>query len=145
MSSVRRTSGNETEYQRLLDEIATGARLHYQTNAGDPDPDRALLEGDQLYASGLSRLAELGDLEATAELADVISLVAQAHAGADATLAEAVWEAGVAAVECGGSEAHETAKSLARAGSPEAAAKLLAGVRERRSEQGAGNGAAPSI
>ena len=44
------------------------------------DPDLALLLGDQLYALGLSRLAELGDLEAVAELADVISLLAQARA-----------------------------------------------------------------
>ena len=38
------------------------------------DPDLALLLGDQLYALGLSRLAALGDLEAVAELADLISL-----------------------------------------------------------------------
>ena len=83
--------------------ILEGSRLHY----GEPrvvqpdDPDLALLLGDQLYALGLSRLAALGDLDAVAELADVISLVAQAHAAGDADLAEAVWEAGAVAVGWG--------------------------------------------
>ena len=54
-----------------------------------PDADLALLLGDQLYALGLSRLAALGDLEAVAELADVISLAAQAHTASDAELAGA--------------------------------------------------------
>ena len=66
--------------------ILEGSLLHY----GAPrvvraeDPDLALLLGDQLYALGLSRLAALGDLEAVAELADLISLLAQARAAADA-------------------------------------------------------------
>ena len=40
------------------------------------DADLRLLAGDALYALGLSRLAEAGDLEAVAELADLISLSA---------------------------------------------------------------------
>jgi hypothetical protein len=135
VSSVRRTIGNEAAYRQLLEEIAAGARLHYEPDPADPDPDLALLEGDRLYASGLSRLAELGDLQATAELADVISLVAQARAAGDGELAQAVWEAGLEAVAWGGGTAHEAAKTAARAGSPDAAAKLLAGVRERRPER----------
>ena len=51
--------------------------------------------------SGLARLAELGDLEAVAELADLISLVAQAQAACDAELADAVWQAGAAAIGWG--------------------------------------------
>ncbi|HEX4282225.1 MAG TPA: hypothetical protein VHZ27_15770, partial [Solirubrobacteraceae bacterium] len=98
-----RTAGRESEYERLLADIAQGARLHYSEHSEDPDLD--LLLGDQRYASGLSRLAVLGDLEATTELADVISLVAQAHAAGDATLAEAVWEAGKVAIGWGPSEA----------------------------------------
>ena len=62
------------------------------------DPDLALLAGDRLYALGLERLAAIGDLEAVAELADVIALCAQAHAEGDPARAEAVWEAGAAAV-----------------------------------------------
>ena len=44
------------------------------------DADLRLLAGDALYALGLARLAELGDLPAVAELADLIALCARAHA-----------------------------------------------------------------
>ena len=44
------------------------------------DDDLRLLAGDALYALGLARLAEAGDLEAVAELSDLISLTAQAQA-----------------------------------------------------------------
>ena len=75
------------------------------------DPDLALLAGDRLYALGLARLSALGDLEAVALLAEVISLSAQAHAAADPEWAEAVWEAGARAVGHGGSpEALRTVK-----------------------------------
>jgi len=121
-----RARGHEAEYELLIEMILEGARLHY----GRPrvvrpdDPDLALLLGDQLYALGLSRLAVLGDLAATAELADVISLVAQAHAGADPELADAIWEAGAAAVGWGTSAELELAKALARAEDPGARAAL---------------------
>ena len=70
------------------------------------DPDLALLLGDQLYALGLARLAELGDLEAVAELADLISLVAQAHLREAGGLAAAVWEAGAIAIGWGSAHRH---------------------------------------
>src|SRR5689334_18955753 len=63
-----RAAGREQDYELLLEMIYEGSRLHY----GEPrvigpiDPDLALLLGDQLYALGLSRLAELGDLDAVA-------------------------------------------------------------------------------
>ena len=44
------------------------------------DDDLRLLAGDALYALGLARLAQTGDLAAVAELSDLISLSAQAHA-----------------------------------------------------------------
>ena len=74
---------------RMLD--ATGRLLR------DDDRDLVLLAGDHLYALGLARLAALGDLPAVSELADVISLGAQAQAEGRADLAEAAWEAGAAA------------------------------------------------
>ena len=79
-----RAAGNEGEYELLLEMIREGSLLHYGRSGvlDDQDPDLALLLGDQLYAMGLSRLAELGDLEAVAELADLISLLAQARADA---------------------------------------------------------------
>jgi hypothetical protein len=114
--------------------ILEGSRLHYGNPAlVDPDdPDLALLLGDQLYALGLARLAALGDLPAVRELADVISIVAQAQSDGDAALAEAVWEAGAVAIGWGGGPAHERAKALARAGHPGAAAELMDVATARR-------------
>ena len=102
------------------------------------DPDLALLLGDQLYALGLARLAALGDLEAVAELADVISLVAQAHAASDRELAEAVWEAGAVAVGWGSSDAHAEAKARARAHDPARREALRAGACAVRGERPVG-------
>jgi hypothetical protein len=123
-----RAATNPGGYELLLEMILEGARLHYGPArvVRTDDPDLALLVGDQLYALGLERLASLGDLEAVAELADVISLVAQAHAAGDRELAEAVWGAGVTAVGWGGSEAFEEAKQLARAGDRRAIPALKA-------------------
>lgn len=89
-------------YDQLLDEIAAGVRLHYSLDPSHPDPDLALLEGDHHYAEGLARLAELGDLDAVAALADAISLIAEAQAAGEPARAAAVWEAGLRAVRRGG-------------------------------------------
>jgi hypothetical protein len=117
-----RAAGHEAEYELLLEMINEGSRLHYGSPRvlADDDADLALLLGDQLYARGLSRLAELGDLESVAELADLISLVAQAHASGQEELAVSIWEAGATAVGWGPSAEHETAKALARAGDGDA-------------------------
>jgi hypothetical protein len=125
-ASGPRASADPAEYELLLEMILEGSRLHY----GSPhlvrtdDRDLALLVGDQLYALGLARLARLGDLEAIAELADVISLVAQAHAAADPQLAEAVWAAGAVAIGWGASNEYKAAKARIRAGDPQAIAAL---------------------
>jgi hypothetical protein len=127
-ASGPRAAGREQEYELLLEMIYEGSRLHY----GEPrvvqprDPDLALLLGDQLYALGLSRLAELGDLDAVAELADLISLVAQAQAAGDEDLSDAVWEAGAAAIGWGSTPELEAAKAAARAHDPGATAQLRA-------------------
>jgi hypothetical protein len=136
-ASGPRVRGLEREYELLLEMILEGARLHYgRPHVVRPeDPDLALLLGDQLYALGLSRLAAMGDLEATAELADVISLGAQAHARSDPELADAVWEAGAMAIGWGETEALQHAKALARSDDPDAHAALrsAAGDHARRS------------
>ena len=126
-----RAAGARHEYELLLEMILEGSRLHYGTPrvVRTEDRDLALLLGDQLYALGLSRLAVLGDLDATAELADVISLVAQAHGSQDPALADAVWEAGAVAVGWGATEELRDAKALARAGDPSAAGALRAAAR----------------
>ena len=121
-----RASGHESEYELLLEMILEGYRLHYDEPlvVHPSDPDLSLLLGDQLYALGLARLAALGDLDAVGELADVISLAAQAHAGADRELAQAVWEAGAVSVGWGASEEHRRAKERARAHDPGACPAL---------------------
>jgi hypothetical protein len=123
-----RAAGREAEYELLLEMILEGAHLHYgpQRVVRTDDPDLALLLGDQLYALGLARLAGLGDLEAVAELADVISLVAQAHAAGDPELADAAFQAGAVSVGWGPTAEHRTAKTLARSGDPGARDALRA-------------------
>jgi hypothetical protein len=69
-------------YAEVIAEIARGARLHYD-NSESADPDLDLLLGDQSYASGLAKLAELGDVEETGRLADLIARVAQLNAAGD--------------------------------------------------------------
>jgi hypothetical protein len=79
----------------VLEAVYEGYLLHY----GEPraftgmDSDMRLLAGDALYALGLARLAEAGDLEAVAVLSDLISATAQAQAEGRAADAEALWEA----------------------------------------------------
>jgi hypothetical protein len=90
----------DPEYALLLEAIREGTLLHYAQGrvVAPADPDLALLGGDRLYAIGLDRLAALGDVEAVGRLADVISLVAQAHAEGDPDRAESAWAAGAAAL-----------------------------------------------
>jgi hypothetical protein len=77
----------------VVEAIREGYLLHYGEGrvVRTDDADLALLAGDRLYALGLERLAALGDLGAVAELADLISLSAQAHAEGDPARADAIW------------------------------------------------------
>jgi hypothetical protein len=128
-----RTRGREREYELLLETILEGYRLHYEEPlvVRPDDPDLKLLLGDQLYALGLSRLAELGDLDAVIELADVISLAAQAHSASDPELARAVWEAGAVSVGWGVTDGHRRAKARARALEPDAERALRTAAQAR--------------
>jgi hypothetical protein len=122
-----RAAGREAEYELLLEMILEGSLLHYgraRVIATD-DGDLELLLGDQLYALGLSLLAELGDVEAVSELADLISLLSEAQLSADPELARAIWDAGAVAVGWGGTAEYEAAKALARGGDAGATAALL--------------------
>jgi hypothetical protein len=79
----------------VLEAVYEGYLMHY----GEPraftgmDDDLRLLAGDAMYALGLARLAECGDLEAVAVLSDLISASAQAQAEGRPADAEALWEA----------------------------------------------------
>ena len=85
----------------VLEAVYEGYLLHY----GRPrlfegmDPDLRLLAGDALYALGLARLAESGDLAAVAELSELISRSAQAHAEGRGEAAEALWDASASALQ----------------------------------------------
>jgi hypothetical protein len=127
-----RSTGREADVAFVIEAIREGELLHYGAPRlfGAIEPDLALLAGDRLYALGLARLAQLGDVEAVSELADVIALCAQARAERRPELADAVWQAGVAAVGWGGSDALQTAKAAARAGDPDAAQALAIAARQ---------------
>jgi hypothetical protein len=123
-----RAAQRREEVELAVTAVHEGYRLHY----GRPralaieDPDLALLAGDRLYALGLDRLADLGDLVAIGELADVIALSAQAHAEGEQQLADATWQAGAAAIGWGPDARIAAAKDRARAGDAGAAAALRA-------------------
>jgi len=87
-------------YPLLVEAIREGYLQHYASGrvVRPEDPDLALLAGDRLYALGLERLAALGDLAAVGRLADLISLSAQVHAEGEPARADAIWDAGAAAL-----------------------------------------------
>jgi hypothetical protein len=132
-----RARGHEAAYGEIVEAVREGHVTHAADGAGGAprivtttDADLALLVGDRLYALGLSRLAELGDLDAVAVLADTIVLGAQAYATGAPELAEAAWSAGAQAVAHGPAEAWLAAKTAARAGDPSAPSALEAAARQ---------------
>jgi len=79
----------------VMEAVYEGYLLHYAESRlfEGMDSDLRLLAGDALYALGLARLAERGDLPAVAELSDLIGRSAQAHAEGRGAEAEALWDA----------------------------------------------------
>jgi hypothetical protein len=65
-----------------LETIYEGYLVHFGRPRlfAPPDADTALLLGDYLYAHGLVRIARSGDVDAVADLAELISLCAQSRA-----------------------------------------------------------------
>ena len=74
LASPRFALGLETIYEGYL--------VHYgRPRLHEPqDGNAALVLGDYFYAQGLARIASLGDVEAVADLAELISLCAQGRA-----------------------------------------------------------------
>ncbi len=127
-----RAAGSEREIATVVEAAYEGHLLHLGRSRilDTGDLDLALLAGDRLYALGLEGLAAVGDVDAVRELADVIALCAQARAEDAAELADAVWEAGAAAIGWGSSPALEAAKAAARRGEPGAPSALRAAARQ---------------
>lgn len=90
----------------VLEAVYEGYLMHY----GEPqafrgmDEDLRLLAGDALYALGLARLAERGDLDAVAELSDLITLTARAHAEGSPERVVSLWLATAKALSKDGGE-----------------------------------------
>lgn len=124
-----RVTGHADAVEAAIAAVRDGVRRHYAADGHD-DLDLELLQGDASYADGLSRLAEVGDLVAIAELAEVISLTAAAHAAGDEVLADAAWEAGAAGIGWGPTPELVGARVRARTGDPAAATALMAAARQ---------------
>ena len=112
-----------------VETIYEGYLLHY----GRPrlfapaDDDTALLLGDYLYAHGLVRVAATGSVEAVHDLAELISLCAQARAQGGPGEAEA-WAATAARLGLGGlDEARRALSEQGDASALDQAARLAAG------------------
>ncbi len=125
-------AGREEELELVVEAVREGYLLHYGASRllDTSDADLALLAGDRLYALGLQLLADAGDLASVAELSDVITLSAAAHARNEPGLADAVWEAGAEAVGNGPLAGHTDAKAAARRGDHGAEAALRAVARQ---------------
>ncbi|HYZ28774.1 MAG TPA: hypothetical protein VE570_06935 [Thermoleophilaceae bacterium] len=89
--AVDGVNGRFTDF--VLEAVHQGYLLHYGAPTGfsGMDDDLALLAGDSLYALGLARLAEEGDLDAVAQLADLITNCAKAHAEGQPEVARDLW------------------------------------------------------
>ncbi len=106
-----RAAADPAAYAQLVEAIHEGYLQHYGEGRVlvTADRDLALLAGDRLYAMGLARLAELGDLEGVAVLADLISLTAQLHAEGRGAEAPRAWESAAGAVGHGSEGARQSA------------------------------------
>jgi len=131
-ASGPRATADPQAYAAVVEAAYEGHLLHLGRSRilDTGDADLALLAGDRLYALGLAWLADLGDVDAVRELADVIGLRALAAATGDDELAVAAWEAGATAIGHGRSPELEAAKAAARSGVPGASVALRAATRQ---------------
>ncbi len=145
VAAGHRTQEAADEYALVVESIFEGYLLHYARARvlDSDDPDLRLLSGDYLYALGLSRLARLGDLEAIAELAELITLCAQAHAGSDRArdagpweLTGGLWAICSLAIAAGPWDEAARSKLLAREGREKAAAQARRAAIERAAQVG---------
>lgn len=119
----------EERFALGLETIYEGYLVHYGRPRlfAPPDDDTALLLGDYLYAHGLVRVAETGDVAAVADLAELISLCSEGRAdGRDGD--GPAWAATAACLGQGALEsAREALRNDGNADPLEAAARTAAG------------------
>jgi hypothetical protein len=144
VGASERCRAQAADYAVLTESILEGYLVHYRRGRliEARDENLRLLAGDYLYALGLSRLAALGDLPAVRELADVIALCAEAHAGPEAPspgAPEAIWMLGAMAVAGGPWHEGEAAKGRLREGQPGSAGGALETALRRAFELGIGS------
>ena len=128
-----RAASDPPAYAAVVEAAYEGHLLHLGRSRilDTADADLALLAGDRLYALGLAWLADLGDVDAVRELADVIGLRALAAAnGDDGAREPPPGVAGATAIGHGGSPELEAAKAAARSGVPGASGALRAAARQ---------------
>jgi hypothetical protein len=117
------------EHALGLETIYEGYLVHFGHSRlfAPGDRDTALLLGDYLYAHGLVRIADTGDVGAVSDLAELISLCAQARAdGRDGD--GAAWAATASALGAGGlDEARASMRECGDASVAAAAAREAAG------------------
>ena len=132
-----RDGSDGSEYALVVESVLEGYLLHFGRSRllETPDADLRLLAGDYMYAFGLARLAQLGDLPAVAALADLITLSARHHAaGLDhGNPLEGLWILTALAVAGGTWAGYEAAIAQARGGRADAGS-LLDEVSARASE-----------
>ena len=119
----------EERFALGLETIYEGYLVHYGTPRlfTPQDPDTALLLGDYLYAHGLVRIADFGDVDAVADLSELISLCSQLRAE-DSTGDAALWAATAALLGQGSLDEPRSALRLHGDATPlEAAARAAAG------------------
>jgi hypothetical protein len=121
----------EQRFRLGLETIYEGYLVHYGTPRlfAAPDADTALLLGDYLYAHGLVRIADLGDVDAVGDLSELISLCSQLRAE-NAAGDGALWAATAALLGTGRlDEARGALRVRGDAGALHAAACSAAGDR----------------
>jgi hypothetical protein len=119
----------EARYALGIETIYEGYLLHYGRPRlfEPPDEDTRLLLGDYLYAHGLQRVTAIGELAAVADLAELISLCAQARADGSDGDGEA-WAATAALLGPGTGELAAARAALRDRGDTTALASLARGA-----------------
>ena len=119
----------EQRFALGLETIYEGYLVHYGRPRlfAPPDDDTGLLLGDYLYAHGLVRIAAAGDVDAVADLSELISLSSQLRAE-QADGDGALWAATAALLGAGRLDEPRTALRLhGEAAELESAARAAAG------------------